>query len=57
MESNTHTSDVEAERAGSKESDRKVLFLNPTTLKRAFQVLGIGLKVWRVAAKLWEWFL
>lgn len=56
MSSNTHASDAEAEQAGTKELRREAPLLNPKTLKGAFKVLIVGLKLWRLAAKLWEWF-
>lgn len=56
MSSNTHTSDAEAERAGTKEVRREAHLLNPKVIKGAFKALIFGLKIWRVAAKLWEWF-
>lgn len=55
MEPNTQTSGAEAEHAGTKEVRREARFLNPKTLKRALKFLIFGLKIWRVAAKLWEW--
>ena len=57
MSSNTHTSDAEAEQAGTKEVRRESRFLNPGVIKGALKVLIFGLKLWRVIAKLWEWFL
>ena len=56
MNSNTQTSDAEAEQAGAKGVSRKARFLNPKTLKGGVKLLIFGLKVWRLAAKLWEWF-
>lgn len=56
MNSNTHTSNAEAELAGAKEVSRKARFLNPKTLKGGVKLLIFGLKVWRLAVKLWEWF-
>ncbi|WP_156423731.1 hypothetical protein [Erythrobacter sp. YT30] len=57
MNTNTHTSDAEAELAGTKEDGREAAFLNPKTLKRSFKFLIFGFKAWRLAAKLWEWFV
>lgn len=57
MSSNTHPSDAEAEQAGTKEEGREASLLNPKTLKAGFKLLIFGFKVWRLAAKLWEWFV
>lgn len=56
MSSNTHNSDAEAERAGIKKTSREASLRNPKVIKGALKALVLGLKIWRVAAKLWEWF-
>lgn len=56
MNTNTHTSDAEAEQAGTKEIGRTASLLNPSILKQALKTLIFVLKFWRLVTKLWEWF-
>lgn len=57
MSSNTHTSNAEAEQANTKKDRREAGLLRPATLKWVFGVVIFGLRVWRLMAKLGEWFL
>lgn len=57
MSSNTNPSDAEAERASTEKKSRKVNLLNRKNIKRAFKVIFFGLKIWKLGAKLQEWFL
>jgi hypothetical protein len=56
MDSKTQNSDAETELAGARRESREARFLNPKTLKVAFMAVTFGLRLWRWAAKLWEWF-
>jgi hypothetical protein len=57
MSSNTNPSDAEAERASTEKNSRKADLLNLKNIKRAFKIIIFGLKIWKLGAKLQEWFL
>ena len=51
-----HPPSVEVERARRKKASLRERLLRPKTLATALKVTVIGLKLWRMCVKVWEYF-